>query len=390
MATSTSASENAEEAATAAGQPAQGKPQPPKTGQYRLLGVVDPDFGNMVAFALKVPRGWQVNQSFKRVWDGAVPNAQIYISFRSPDAAQRIDYLPTNGYVYSDGPAAQNLRQQKQQMGMQDTRMAPNELAPMPALTYVKRVLLAQLAQNGVQLRNIGNERSTPPHLAKENRMESSASVDGVLANGRKVRVEARMGVSQMQSNGDTFYSWSVVPSITQTTGDLAATYAHTKTAQESIVSNPEWVKKNTELMTKGYQANSEASRRQHEETMAGIAANTAASTAAHNQRMQDIAAAGAANTARFNDRMNTMDKNMANYQANEARRDGQHEAYVDNVIRNETKFANPSTGERVKLDNRYEHAYTDGKGTYYQSNTPLRASDVNWQELGKVSLNDY
>lgn len=373
------------------GQPTQGKPQPPKTGQYRLLGVVDPDFDNMVAFALKVPRGWQVNQSFKRVWDGAVPNAQIYISFRSPDAAQRIDYLPLNAYIYSDGPGIQSLRQQKQQMGI-DPRMAPNELAPMPALTYVKRILLPQLAQNGVQLRDIGNERSTPAHPSKTSAgvTESSASVDGVLPNGRKVRVEARMALSQLPSNGDTFYSWSAVPSITQTSGDLAATYAHTKTAQESIVSNPAWQKKNGELMTKGYQANSEISRRNHEATMGNIAANTAANTAAHTRRMGDIAAAGAANTARFNDRMKTMDQNMANHQANEARKDGQHEAYVDNVIRNETKYANPSTSDQVKLDNRYEHAYTDGKGNYYQSNTPIRASDVNWQELGKVSLNDY
>jgi hypothetical protein len=383
--------DNSEEVTAADSHPNQAKPQPAKTGQYRLLGIIDPDFGNMVAFALKVPRGWQVNQSFKRVWDGAVPNAQIYISFRSPDATQRIDYLPLNGYIYSDGPGIQNLRQQKQQMGI-DPRMAPNELAPMPALTYVKRILLPQLAQNGVQLRDIGNERTTPAHPGKTNAQltESSASVDGVLPNGRKVRVEARMAISQMPSNGDTFYQWSVVPSITQTTGDLAATYAHTKTAQESIVSNPAWQQKNGELMNKGYQANAEISRRNHEATMGNIAANTAANTAAHNRRMGDIAAQGAANTARFNDRMNTMDQNMANYQANEARKDGQHEAYVDNVIRNETKYANPTTGERVKLDNRYEHAYTDSKGNYYQSNTPLRASDVNWQELGKVSMNDY
>ena len=367
-------------------------PQAPKTGQYRLLGVLDPDFNNMVAFALKMPRGWQASQSFKRAWDGAVPTPQVYISFRSPDAKQRIDYLPSTGYVYSDGPNSQALRAQKQQLGMQDVRMSANELAPMPASAYLKQVLLPQLAKNGVQLRNVGNERSTPPHPSKDSpsRMESSASVDGMLANGRKVRVEARLGLSQSQMNGDTFYSWSVVPSLTQTSGDLAATYAHTKAAQESITMNPAWLQKNKEVVSKGYQANSEASRRNHEQVMSGIAANTAASTAAHNQRMRDIAAVGAANTARHNERMDAMDQNMANYKANEARKDGQHEMYVDNVIRNETKYANPSTGERVKLDNRYEHAYTDGKGNYYQSNTPIRASDVNWQELGQVSASDY
>ncbi len=224
--------------------------------------------------------------------------------------------------------------------------------------------------------------------------MESSASVDGVLPNGHKVRVEGRMTLGQMQNNGDVFYNWAVVPSITQTSGDLAATYAHTKTAQESITMNPAWQRKNDELMSKGYQANSEASRRSHEATMGDIAAITAASTTAgttaHNQRMGDIATQGAANTTRYNGRMADMDKNMADYRANEASKDGQHTAYVDNVIRNETKYENPGTGERVKLDNRYGHAYTDGKDAYCQSNTPIRASDVNWQKLATVSVSDY
>ncbi|WP_035563079.1 hypothetical protein [Hymenobacter sp. IS2118] len=372
-----------------AGQAAAQAP-PPKTGQYRLLGIVDPDFNNMVAYALKVPRGWQTKQTFRREWEGTMSHIQATLSYRSPDGTQQVDYLPVREYMFSEGPMTEQNRMMAQQMGMpQNTN--PHELAPMPALTYVKRFLLPQLAQQGLALRNVGNERSIAPHPStkpnQSQNMESIASVDGVLPNGHQARIEVRMVSGHQQMGSDVFYSWVVVPSITQTSGDnLAATYAHTKTTQESIVNNPAWQQKNNELMQQGQQA----SRRQHEATMAGIAAMTAANTAAHNQRMGDIAAAGAANTARYNDRMDAMDQNMANWQAGQASNDRQHEAYVDNVIRNETKYENPNTGERVKLDNRYDHAYTDGKGTYYQSNTPIRASDVNWQELGKVSRSDY
>lgn len=373
------------------GPPAVGAAAPAK-GPYRLLGITDPDLGNMVAFALKVPTGWPVRQSFRREWEGAVPHNKISIAFRSPDGTQQVEYLPLSEYVYADGPMTQQLRLQKQQMGMTDTRMTANELPPMPAAQYLRQYLLPQLAQQGLALRNVGNPRETAPHrTAGSNRPESSASVDGVLPNGHPARVEVRMWLSQQQNQGETYYSWAVVPSITQTSGnDLAATYAHTQVAQESIVPNPAWQAKTAELAQRGYAANSDASRRQHEANMQQQEQFGQQMTAGHNQRMNDIARQGAANTARHNERMAGMDQQMASSQATEASRDRQHEAYVDNVVRNETKYADPGTGERTKLDNRYDHAYTDGQGTYYQSNTPIEPGNVNWQQLQQVSQSDY
>lgn len=65
-------------------------------------------------------------------------------------------------------------------------------------------------------------------------------------------------------------------------------------------------------------------------------------------------------------------------------------ELYTDNVINSETKFSSVATGERVKLDNRYNHTYTDNAGGYLQSNEPLQPGNVNWQEMDKVPFNDY
>lgn len=371
--------------------PVQTASQPPADGPYQLLGVLDPDMDNMVAFALKVPRAWQVKQSFHRRWEGAMPYSQIYLGLTAPDGRAQIEYLPANTYVYSDGPMTQQLRQQKRELGM-STQMADNELAPMPAVTYVKQVLLPQLARNGLTLRDVGNEQEAPEKRGGENQqVESRGSVDGVLPNGNRARVECRITLQSQQGNGDTYYSWNAIPSITQSTGDLAAAYAHTRVAQESIVRNPTWVQKNRELQNRGAQMNSDASWRQHEATMGQIRANTDAMTAAHNARMGDIKRQGDANTARYNERMAAMDVDKAAFDSRMASGDKQQEIRIDG-IRGESKYADPTTGERVKVADGYNHVYRNQQDPtlYYGANTPLDPQQVNWQELQKVSLKDY
>ncbi len=359
----------------------------PEGDQYQLLGVKDPDFG-IVAFAMKIPRDWPAKQVFQRQWNGATPVNQVYMVFRSPDAKQQIEYLPLSQYVYSDGPGANDLRMQKQAMGI-DPRMAENELPPMPALAYLKNYVLPRLAQNGVTLRDIGNERETPPHSApspgsEKPHMASSASVDGVLTNGNKARVEVQLGWNEMRNNQDVYYSWWATPSIIQTgSGDLAATYAFAETSRASIVYNPAWLKKNRDLMDQANRVTSQTIRNQHAASMENIAqwgrinqANAAASMA----RIKGDAAASASR----------QDQQNADFNARMARNDVNNELFTDVVINSEAKYADPTTGERIKADSRYNHTYTDNNGSYYQTDTPLKANDVNWQEMEKVPFDDY
>ncbi|KAA9325575.1 hypothetical protein F0P96_19805 [Hymenobacter busanensis] len=356
----------------------------PKQEQpYRLLGVIDPDMNNTVAFALKVPRDWEVKQSFKRKWNGAIPSPQIYLSFRSPDGTQQIEYLPANEYTYSEGPMADNMRAQMQSMGIPNTN--PGELQPRSALAYIKQVLLPELAQRGMRLRDVGNETELPDQPAANQVVKSSAYVDGVLANGRKARVECRMQLQTVRSNGETYYAWQVVPSITQTSGELAASYAHTKAAQESITMNPTWQQLNNDVVQRGMKANSDA----NDQNLADQRRWAEIQQRGHDQRMADIQRSGAANTAAFNDRMNQMDQQHNAYMDRSRSQDRQHEYAVD-AIREKEKYADPTTGERVKVDAGYNHVYTDRQGNYYGSNTPVKATDVNWQELQRVALKDY
>ncbi len=358
-----------------------------KGDQYQLLGIKDPDFGIM-AVAMKIPRGWLSKQAFQREWNGAMPINKIYIVFRSPDAKQQIEYFPVSQYVYSDGPGPNNLRMQKRSMGI-DTRMAENELPPMSALIYLKRYVLPQMAQNGVTLQDIGNARETAPHAdpapgSNEPRMASSASVDGVLPNGNQARVEIRLVWFETRNNQDTYYTWWATPSITQTgSDDLAATYAHTQTAQDTIVYNPEWLSKDRALIEKGNQATLASMRSNHAVAMEGIAqwgrisrANSAASMA----RIKSNAAASAERQEQI----------IAGSNARMAQNDRQNELFTDAVINGEAKYSNPDSGERVKLDSSYNHTYTDNGGNYFQSNTPLQPGEVNWQEMEKVPFDDY
>ena len=197
-------------------------PAPPPA-PYRLLGVLDPDRDNMVAFALKVPREWRAAQSFQRRWQGSTPQNQVYIKLQAPDGRAQIEYLPATAYAYVEGPTTEQLRSQAQQLGMPPPRL-DNELAPMSALAYVKQVLLPELARNGFQLRDVVHEQQTSP-VREGGAMQSRGTVDGMLPNGRRARVECRLSLTQQPMNGDTFYGWSVVPSITQTADDLEAAY---------------------------------------------------------------------------------------------------------------------------------------------------------------------
>lgn len=362
--------------------PDQQNPSLPPAQQYRLLGVIDPDMNNVVAFAMKVPRDWKVQQSFKRKWNGAIPSPQVYLSFRSPDGSQQIEYLPIIEYTFADGPMAQNMRMQMQSMGIPGQA---NDRPPMPALAYIKQVLLPNLAQHGLAMRNLTNETVLPAKQEANNTVRSSAYVDGELGNGRRARVECRLKQQTLQANGETYYAWSVLPSITQTNADLTASYAHTKTAQESITMNPTWQKLNNDVVQRGQNMNNDA----HQRNMQDQQQWAAIQRQGHERRMADIQRQGAASTARFNDRMNQMDVDKAAFDARMNSGQQQHEYFVD-AINEKQKYVDPTTGERVKVDAGYNHVYSDQRGTYYSSNTPINAGSVNWQELQKLSMKEY
>ena len=264
--------------------------------------------------------------------------SKVNISLRSPDGNSQIEYLPSAQYL-SSGAADRQPAQSETPRWFTAANEQNNELPPMQPVAYLKQNMLPYLARNGSSLTDIGNERTASEQQDKNGQITRRGSVDGTLPNGHKARVECRMFINSRQINGDTYYSWSVVPSITQTAGDLEAAHAHTRVAQESIVVNPAWQQMEQEAQNRGAQMNSEASQRQHEATMNQIHANTAAMTQGHEQRMNDIRRFGEANTARFNERMQQMDQNKAAFDSRMSGMDRQQELNVD-TIRGVSKYS--------------------------------------------------
>jgi len=214
-------------------------------------------------------------------------------------------------------------------------------------------------------------------------------SVDGTLPDGQQVRVECRMQVASMTAENERYTSWAVVPSITRTRGDLEAAHAQTRIAQESIVRNPAWQAAEQAAAAQGQQMNSEASRRQHEATMAGIQRNTEQMTAAHQQRMADIQRQGDANTAAFEARMDAMDQSHASWQERSASSDRQ-QAYTIDGIREEARYADPSTGQTVTApESNYAYRSADGR-TLLATDAPLDPQQVDWTQLQKLTQAEY
>ncbi len=352
-------------------------------GAYRLLGVVDPDMDSLVAFAMKIPRDWQSRQQFTRLWVTAVPQDQIYLSFTAPDGRSQIEYLPSRSYTHLEGPLIEQNEAMTRSMGMPSSR-PPNDLPPMPPVPYIRQVLLPQLAQQGFRLSGVGNEQEAPKTRDEYQRIVSRGSVDGTLPNGNKARVECRIFLNTQEQQGNMIYSWSVVPSITQTSGDLAAVHAQTVVAQESIVANPTWLERIRAIQARGQQVNSDIIRRNHEATMGQIESNTAAMNQRHQQRMGEIRRQGEANMAQ-------MDRNQAATNEHFESMDRRQEMTSDGILGRE-KLVDPTTGERVKVDVGYNHIYRDRQdpNQYYGTDTPINPQRVDWQELQRVSAEDY
>ena len=321
---------------------------------YELHGIIDPGINNMVAFAMQTPRGWHMQQSFTRKWNRSTPITQVYIKIVSPGGDNIVEYLPSSAYFYTDGPMARNMRQMAASYAQSMPR-TPGEMAPMPALEYIRRVLLPQLAQRGLRMQPSG-QKILPGNQAK-NVTTSIAYVDGVLSNGMKVRVDCIVTLTTTQLNSETYYNWETLPSVTQSKANLDAAYASVTHGRKSIILNPSWLRQNQQLVTNGNIANSNIDRQ----------------NAAIQKDYRDYTNKIINQT--YEERNKSIDRNS--------------EAFSD-MMRGDAKYENTETGERVKLSDAYNHVYQDRQGNNYGTNSPVDAGQFDWKELQRVETKNY
>jgi len=327
----------------------------PAASRYEVHGVIDPGISNMVAFALKIPRGWRMKQSFQRAWSGATPINVIYILLTSPDQRSAIEYFPEQHYHYMDGPQTRSMEQMARQYG--GVPSDPGKLAPMPPIAYIKNLALPELAKTAAGRIRVTGEQAGAVQNLGQGSQRVTGYVDGVLPSGRKVRIETAVQTFTQNLNGEVYCNWSATTNVTQSDTDLAAAYAYNLAAQKSVVLNPAWQQQNQQLVSNGQRSNQiEAQKR-----------------AAIQKDFQDY-------------RNKLYNETAANRRASQ---DRQNEAFGD-LMRGEAKYEDAATGERIKVTDGYSHVYSDRQGNTLSTNVPLDAGQVNWQELQRVEVKNY
>ncbi len=322
---------------------------------YQGYEIKDPGIQNMSAILLQLPTGWQAQNSFTRIWNGSTPINQVYVKAVSADNNNSVEILPYSPYFYADGPTTRSLRETSRSMGMQQ-KLQPFEMPPMDALAYVKQVVLPRLQQNGINFQ-ISNEQN----LGEQNQFKGQpasrhAYVDGRTQDGKNMRVECGIQMTASNMNGETYYNWSAFPAII-TGNNLDENYAVLKHIRGTTMYNPEWQQQCSNMNRKGNAANAEIAQKDFE--------NVKAYREAINNIHQG----------------NTNDRNASNDRNNESFRD---------VIGGEAKFENPTNGERVRLDDKYKHYYTDAQGTYYASDEPIDFKAQGWSEVNRLDTKQY
>lgn len=339
-------------------------PPPAPAPRYDVRGIFDPGIGGMVAFALKIPHGWTLQQSFTRRWIDNYPVEEIYNSVASPDGKTVFEGLPQLSYSYVDDPQMQQVMRYGERQTGQKVR---DFLAPMLPVPYLKTVLLPLLAQQAHLQARVTAEHQDPVQTSQQAGMQlqtATGYVDAVLANGRKLRLQTQLGVMTMPAlNNHHSYIWTADNLVIQTAGDLATAIAQQAEVQKSIAVNPAWAQKNAEMKQRGSEANNQLRQQQTQLLL---------------QRSQQQLAAQRQQYAQHNAAWAAQQR--ANTQASEAFRD---------YLGGQTLYQNPDTGERTRVDNTYSHVYQNGN-TVLSTNAPLDGNHVNWQELQQVELKNY
>ena len=228
--------------------------------QYKGYEITDPGINNISSIILQIPTDWQAQNSFTRIWNGSVPINQIYVKTVSADNNSSVEILPYTPYYYADGPTARSLRETSRSMGLQQ-QYQPFELPPMDALIYLKQYVLPRLQQSGFVFQITGEQ-----DLGNQNQFKGVSSthafIDGKLPGGKLIRVECGFTLTMNNVNGEVYYNWAAFPAIITSSNNLNAAYDVLKHMRGTIMYNPEWEQKVSELNRKGYAANAEISQK--------------------------------------------------------------------------------------------------------------------------------
>ncbi len=327
-----------------------------RNNAFKGYDINDPGIKNMSAMILQIPSDWHAQNSFTRIWNGSTPINQLYIKAVSPDNQSSVEILPYMPYYYADGPTTRSLRETSSSMGMKQ-QYQPFELPPMEPLAYIKQFILPRLQQNGISFQATDEKDLENQQQFKNVASSRHGYIDGKLNDGRNIRVECGIILTSNNVSGEIYYNWSVLPAVMISSGDVNACYDILKHIRSTVMYNPEWEQACAQLNRKGNAANAEIAQKDFE------------------------------NVKNYREAINTIHQGITDNRNNST--DKNNESFKD-VIGGEAKFENPNNGERIRLDDKYKHYYTDEKGNYYGSNEPLDYKSMSLTEVNRLETKEY
>ncbi len=353
----TSASASAPAASSAKPQPA---PSAARAMKFRTAEFTDINMGNVVAYTMLVPEGWQAEGHIEWSQD-QTPYPQRKIKVTGPDGS-RIAWFPAMAFGYSQ--ASPLALREAAASGLPSVIPAQSG-TPRPRNLGAWLVEFLTLTNKEIsQLTLVSDERDSAMEAAlrKANAASGHTAPGSMeihritlqfLSEGVAMTEELNLTMSwnpPIVSRNMTFGNWMLFTN--SSVRAPAATFARQKpllyAAASSLRNVPQWWNQQQLLIM-------ETTRNNHRIGMAEIAARGAQYSRLSDARHAEWKQQQRVSDSQQNDRINTI---------------------------NEVSDFRGSNGINVKLPIHYKHYYSDGQGNYMMSNGPAEPPGEGWSKL--------
>jgi len=339
----------------------------------------------MPAFSVLIPTDWKFDGEVHYGKGVGNPEDLARLAFRatSPDGRLAIEMFPGWSWTWADDPmmrqAMQSQNAMTAQMGGARTEVGP----PMSARDFLTRVAVPRL-RPGSKL--LGTEpvpdldQALQAQVKQAQAMAAQAGVQMRLkADLARARIQVASGKAEEWITAVVWVRTTAMPSMNPRTGQMgqAATYQSSTDSLYGLRAPPGELPANEKLFravlsTARVDPTWQARINQVQLNM------QASNIQGARDRSKIIAQSGEA-------QRKAIDEGYDAHQKSQAR---SAERYSD-AMRGLQTFHNPATGEDVKLDNSYAHAWASGNGEYVLSSSPgFNPGQVlqgSWTELQPV-----
>jgi hypothetical protein len=388
---------------------------PPATdfGPMKTVEIIDPMF-NMVAYTLSIPKSWNFEGTVLHGPGCLTESVAVVFRAYSSDMLYGVQMIPTSGFFWADdkralpeGPACKILQpmsagdygkliviRMRPGSVVDSVEPDPDEAVYQAAVEKSNQALAAQAASMGN--RNPAKARGEFKRIhihydfnghAEEEWLGVSMSVTNWPVS---VNVSPPGKLMQLAMK-QRYQSLPIVSGARTPQGQLQAHEAAIKAMGNSFRANPDYTAKYAAYMQDATNKSIAASWAVTNSILRIGAQEQAKRTAQSQAFIQNMQKQGDARNAAFQAHEDERTAGVADFNAHEAQRSA-HAADVSDYLLDQQLYVNPTTGEKSKQSNQYNHTYSNGTGpgsAVVQTNSPNSNPNGvlvgNWTELQPI-----